>query len=70
MRGALALLDDQVILIATILFDDPSLPEVGTAMSLLSSLRFEHLPRFVPSFLPRCAKSRWWRSSRSAAQRS
>jgi len=40
-RSALALLDDQVMLIATILFDDPSLPEVGTAMSLLSSLRFE-----------------------------
>jgi uncharacterized protein YbdZ (MbtH family) len=41
MRSALALLDDQVTLVATILFDDPSLPEVGTAMSLLSSLRFE-----------------------------
>src|SRR5262245_7537233 len=41
MRSALALLDDQVILIATLLFDDPSLPEVGTAMSLLSSLRIE-----------------------------
>src|SRR5215510_2292630 len=40
-RSALALLDDQVILIATILFDDPSLAEVGMAMSLLSSLRFE-----------------------------
>jgi hypothetical protein len=40
-RSALALLDDRVMLIATILFDDPSLPEVGRAMSLLSSLRFE-----------------------------
>src|SRR5262245_16018821 len=40
-RSALALLDDQVMLIATILFDDPSLAEVGMAMSLLSSLRFE-----------------------------
>jgi len=40
-RSALALLDGQVMLVATILFDDPSLPEVGTAMSLLSSLRFE-----------------------------
>ncbi len=41
MRSALALLDDRVMLIATIQFDDPSLPEVGSAMSLLSSLRFE-----------------------------
>jgi hypothetical protein len=41
MRNAVALLGDQLLMIATIQFDDPSRPEVGEAMSLLSSLRFE-----------------------------
>jgi hypothetical protein len=41
MRNAMAVLDGGVMLIATIQFDDPSQPEVGKAMSLLSSLQFE-----------------------------
>jgi hypothetical protein len=41
MRQAVAVLDDRVMLNATILFDDPSHPEVEKAMSLLSSLQFE-----------------------------
>jgi hypothetical protein len=37
----MAVLDGRVMLIATIQFDDPSQPDVGKAMSLLSSLQFE-----------------------------
>jgi hypothetical protein len=40
-RSALAFLDDRTMLVATILFQDPSQPDVELAMSLLSSLRFE-----------------------------
>lgn len=39
MRNALAALDDHLMMIATVQFDDPSRPEVAEAMSLLSSLR-------------------------------
>jgi hypothetical protein len=41
MRRALAFLDERVMLDANILFNDSSQPEVESAMSLLSSLRFE-----------------------------
>jgi hypothetical protein len=44
MRNALAALGDGVLMIATIQFDDPSLPQVAEAMALLSSLRLEPNP--------------------------
>ncbi|HSB21092.1 MAG TPA: hypothetical protein VLD85_13870 [Anaeromyxobacteraceae bacterium] len=41
MRNALAVLDDHLMMVATVQFDDPSRPEVGEAMALLSTLRVE-----------------------------
>lgn len=41
MRSALVALDDRLMMIATIRFDDPARPEVGEAMALLASVRFE-----------------------------
>ena len=41
MRNALVALDDQLMMVATIQFDDPARPEVGEAMAILASVRFE-----------------------------
>jgi hypothetical protein len=41
MRNAQAALGDDLVMIATIQFDDPSRPEVAEAMSLVSTLRVE-----------------------------
>lgn len=41
MRNALALLDRQILMVATLQFDDPSAPQVGEAMALLASLRVD-----------------------------
>jgi len=41
VRSAIAFVDDRMMLVATILFNDPSQPEVEATMSLISSLRFE-----------------------------
>jgi hypothetical protein len=41
MRNALAVLDDHLMMVATVQFDNPSRPEVAEAMVLLSTLRLE-----------------------------
>jgi hypothetical protein len=41
MRSAMAAIDEHVIAMATVLLDDPAVPEVREAMTLLSTLRFE-----------------------------
>lgn len=49
MRNALALLDGQIAMVATLQFDDPSAPQVGEAMALLASLRVDASTPAVPS---------------------
>lgn len=49
MRNAMAALDDRLVMIATIQFDDPARPEIGQAMAILASVRFERRSDGGPS---------------------